>query len=1037
MMRAKPGPRLGIALWLALLLCVWAPAWAQADLRFAVLAFRSKEKTQAQWQPMAQYLQVALGRVVTVQAYDFAEINAAMARNEVDILLTNPGNYTLLRHRNGLSAPLVTLVAKEGPLSLSAFGGVIVARTDNAQVQTLADVQGKRIAVTQVDSFGGYQAQLFEMLEAGLATPLPSLLDVVGMPHDSVVQSVINGKSDVGFLRTGVMEALVAEGKLRRDVLRVINSQSLWTFPYAASTRLYPEWPVAVLPQVDEGTARRLAVALLSLSSDSAASRAAGIDGFSVPADYSGVENLLRRLRIAPFDVAPEFTLKDLWQRYTLWLIALGTLLLLLAGLGLRLVVQHHRTQQAQLRLDLATEGTGLGIWDSDVLTGRNYYSPRMFEMVGYAPGEALNSIEDWAAIMHPGDLARAAAAQSDEARDLQGSYIVTLRIRAKSGEWRWIESRGKIVRDAAGNIIRRIGTHLDVTERKRAEERVLLSANVFTHAREGIIISEVNGTIVEVNEAFTRITGYSRDEVVGRNPRFLRSGKQPPSFYTAMWKELVETGHWSGEIWNRHRDGNTFAELQTISAVRNADGQVQNYVALFTDITPIKDHQLLLEHIAHYDTLTSLPNRVLLADRLQHAMQQSQRRQQSLAVVFLDLDGFKGVNDAYGHDIGDDLLIALAHRMKDALREGDTLARIGGDEFVAVLIDLGQPSDYEPVLARMLRAASLPVVVAAPAGDVVLQVSASMGVTLFPQDAADADQLMRHADQAMYQAKQAGKNRYQIFDVEHDAAVSTHHEALIGIRRAVQANEFVLYYQPKVDMRSGLVVGAEALIRWQHPERGLLPPGDFLPDVDADPVSLDLGEWVIRTALQQMSHWRAQGLDLPVSVNMGAYQLQHPDFVAHLTALLQDYPDVPSGHLELEVLETSAMQDISRVSETMRACQALGVQFALDDFGTGYSSLTYLKRLPAQTLKIDQSFVRDMLDDLDDLAIVDGVVGLAKAFERAVIAEGVESHAHGKRLQALGCHLAQGYGIARPMPAALIPAWVQSWQARPQWLDL
>jgi EAL domain-containing protein (putative c-di-GMP-specific phosphodiesterase class I) len=300
-----------------------------------------------------------------------------------------------------------------------------------------------------------------------------------------------------------------------------------------------------------------------------------------------------------------------------------------------------------------------------------------------------------------------------------------------------------------------------------------------------------------------------------------------------------------------------------------------------------------------------------------------------------------------------------------------------------------------------------------------------------------DADQLMRHADQAMYQAKQAGKNRYQLFDIAHDAAVSTHHEALVGIQRALDSNAFVLYYQPKVDMVTGLVVGAEALIRWQHPVRGLLPPGDFLPGVDEDPVSLDMGEWVIRTALAQMSQWKTQGLDLPVSVNISAYQLQHPDFVERLARLLQACPDVSLGHLELEVLETSAMQDISRVSETMRACQALGVQFALDDFGTGYSSLTYLKRLPAHTLKIDQSFVRDMLDDPDDLAIVDGVVGLAKAFERVVIAEGVESQSHGKRLQALGCHLAQGYGIARPMQAALMPAWVQSWQARPQWLVL
>jgi diguanylate cyclase (GGDEF)-like protein/PAS domain S-box-containing protein len=569
-------------------------------------------------------------------------------------------------------------------------------------------------------------------------------------------------------------------------------------------------------------------------------------------------------------------------------------------------------------------------------------------------------------------------------------------------------------------------GLITDITDRTLAERKLQLAASVFTHAREGIMITDPKGTIVDVNETFTRITGFSSEEAVGQNPRILNSGRQSPDYYAAMWRELLKSGHWSGEVWNRRKDGEVYAEMQTVSAVVDAAGQTQNYVALFSDITPMKAHQQQLEHIAHYDALTHLPNRVLLADRLQQAMHQSQRRKHSLAVVYLDLDGFKSVNDRHGHAIGDVLLIALAQRMKAALREGDTLARMGGDEFVAILVDLEHAQDCDPILDRLLQAASAPFEINA----LVLQVSASMGVTLYPQDGSDADLLMRHADQAMYAAKQAGKNRYHLFDVEREEAVQSRREGLERVRTALDKNEFVLYYQPKVDIRRKRVVGVEALLRWQHPDHGLLAPASFLPQVEDHPVSIAIGEWVIETALVQMGAWQMAGLTLSTSVNVGALQMQQPGFVNRLAEILRAHPDVSPRLLELEILETSALEDIGEVSRTMLACRILGVRFALDDFGTGYSSLTYLKHLPAEMIKIDQSFVRDMLSDVDDLAIVRGVISLSVAFGRSVIAEGVETQAHCDQLLALGCDLAQGYGIARPMPAQDIPGWVATWTA-------
>ncbi|CAN5904523.1 hypothetical protein BH11PSE12_BH11PSE12_23920 [soil metagenome] len=567
--------------------------------------------------------------------------------------------------------------------------------------------------------------------------------------------------------------------------------------------------------------------------------------------------------------------------------------------------------------------------------------------------------------------------------------------------------------------------------EHKHSEEKLKLAAKVFTYAREGILITSADGTIIDVNEAFSRITGYRHDEVVGKNPRLLNSHRQGNEFYVNMWQQLQEKGHYYGEIWNRRKNGEVYAEMQTITAVRDAQGDIQQYVALFSDITAIKEHQNQLERIAHYDALTSLPNRVLLADRLRQGMNQTQRRGQALAVAFLDLDGFKAINDQHGHEAGDQLLIGVATNMKNTLRDGDTLARIGGDEFVAVLVDLIDVTASAPMLVRLLAAAAQPV----HFGELILQVSASLGVTFYPQtDNVDADQLLRQADQAMYQAKLAGKNRYHVFDAVQDRSVRGHHESLESIRKALIADEFVLYYQPKVNMRTGAVVGAEALIRWQHPTQGLLQPAVFLPAIEDDPLAIDLGEWVIHTALTQIELWQTAGAHIPVSANVGARQLQQKNFSSRLREILAAHPQVAPSCLQLEVLETSALEDVAGVSQLIEACREIGVTFALDDFGTGYSSLTYLKRLPVTQLKIDQSFVRDMLDDPEDLAILEGVIGLASAFRREVIAEGVESAEHGTMLLQLGCELAQGYGIARPMPAHELPDWCASWRPDPAW---
>ena len=673
-------------------------------------------------------------------------------------------------------------------------------------------------------------------------------------------------------------------------------------------------------------------------------------------------------------------------------------------------------------RLSLILEGAVDAIYITDTSGNYLYVNQAATTLLGYSREEMLS--KNIREIAQPEDLNRA---QAQFATLLStGALRADYWLRNKSGDSVPVELNATLLPD--GSVY---GACRDITERKQAEKRLQLAASVFTYAREGIMITAADGSVIDVNDTFTRITGYSREEVLGKNPRFLSSGRQNKSFYADLWSHLETQGYWSGEVWNRRKNGEVFAEMQTISAVRDAQGKVQSYLALFSDITSLKENQYKLEHIAHFDALTNLPNRVLLADRLHQSMAQALRRNHRLAIAYLDLDGFKGINDHHGHEAGDRLLIALAGNLKQVLRDGDTLARMGGDEFVAVLVDLEKASDSAPVLDRLLAAAAQPVVLDGQ----TLQVSASLGVTFYPQEEpVDAEQLLRQADQAMYQAKQAGKHRYHLFDADQDRALRGHHEGLHHIREAMARQEFVLYYQPKVDMRQGVVIGAEALIRWQHPTQGLLPPAQFLPLIEEDKLSVELGEWVIDTALSQIEAWHAAGVSIPVSVNVGARQLQQPNFLERLRAQLASHPAVKPGDLELELLETSALEDMASISKLIEDCRGLGVTFALDDFGTGYSSLTYLKRLPVTLLKIDQGFVRDMLDDPDDLAILDGVIGLSEAFRREVIAEGVETVMHGEVLLRMGCDQAQGYGIARPMPAHALPAWKELWQPDPSW---
>jgi diguanylate cyclase (GGDEF)-like protein/PAS domain S-box-containing protein len=639
-------------------------------------------------------------------------------------------------------------------------------------------------------------------------------------------------------------------------------------------------------------------------------------------------------------------------------------------------------------------------------------------EITGHAVADCLGRL--FLDYVHPDDRAGNQAAFEPLIARRKEHCRHQVRYLTVDGRSRWIEVYARLTLEADDRIVGTSGTLTDVTERHEAEERLRLAASVFDNAGEGIVITDTAARIVDVNAAFCAITGYAREQVIGRTPAMLASGRQDAAFYREMWRSLTDDGQWSGEIWNRRADGAVYAELLRISSVRGPDGAVTHFVGIFTDVTVQKRYQETLERLAHYDVLTGLPNRALMLDRLTVLMRQADRQGGCLALCYLDLDGFKDVNDRWGHATGDQLLLQAADRLRGLLRGADTVARLGGDEFVLLLGEVQSGEEAQALLDRVRRALCVPYEL----GCATATVTPSIGVALYPDHGSTADYLLRNADQAMYRAKRQGKNCVCLVAPTDRAALER--EALRdALRAGLAAGELRLHYQPKVDARSRQVVGAEALVRWQHPHRGLLGPGQFLQAVAGTPLEVELDLWVMDQALAQLARWQRAGHDLVMSINLSAATMTRPELPGQLAQRIARCGAQARGRLELEVVETAALQDVHGAAQAMQACAELGVQFALDDFGTGYSSLAYLSQLPVHTLKIDQGFVRDMLDDASDMHIVKAVIGLARAFGVRTVAEGVETEAQAQCLAALGCELLQGYHIARGLPAEAFDAWM------------
>ena len=594
------------------------------------------------------------------------------------------------------------------------------------------------------------------------------------------------------------------------------------------------------------------------------------------------------------------------------------------------------------------------------------------------------------------------------------------LAIEPLGGERRTILSSAIPIRDGTtGAVTGAVLVNQDITERKAAEERLRQAAQVFESTSEGVIVTDSGGRILAVNPAFTRITGYGEGEVRGKKPNILSSGRHDAAFYTAMWEVLSAHGQWRGEIWNRRKDGEIYPEWLTISAVRDDGGRTTHYVAVFTDISVLKRSQEHLEFLARHDALTGLPNRLMLKDRLQQALAKARRRHGTVALLFLDLDGFKGINDSLGHALGDQLLTIAARRMRERLRVGDTLGRLGGDEFLIVLEQRVREGDAARVADLLLQLLAEPIAI----DQHELFISASIGISVYPDDGKDVDTLLRNADLAMYRAKDMGRNQYQFYAPELSTCALERHGLENALRGALGRGELLVHYQPQVELGSRRLQGVEALVRWQHPQLGLVPPIRFIPLAEDIGLISDIGHWVLREACRQLVAWRAAGIHVPrVAVNCSMQQIERNRLLPAVEDILQE-TGLPPADLELEVTESMLMGQSARALETLNGLRALGVQLAVDDFGTGYSSLGRLHRLPIDRLKIDRSFIAEIGSKGGHEAIARAIIGLGADLGLDVIAEGVEHEDQARFLIGEGCHFAQGWLFGKALPADIFAA--------------
>jgi len=709
---------------------------------------------------------------------------------------------------------------------------------------------------------------------------------------------------------------------------------------------------------------------------------------------YSDQENLDRALKTEPYG----YILKPFDEQ------ALSTTI----SMGLYKAEHDRQLHESEMMLEKAQQISKIGHWRLQSKTGIVIASDFLRQLFEKEPIDSLGSLIK---VVHPDDrkvLGKRIEMAIEEAR----GWELTHRIMTKSQGKRWVHSIAEVVTDENGSVLELVATVQDITEQRESQNTIELYANVFKHSAEAILISDYKNRIIAINLAFTELSGYTIDDVIGKNPQILSSGQTPKVVYHQMWQSLQEKGHWQGEMIDRKKDGSLYPKWMSISVSYDDEGNLNHYIASFSDISERKAVEERIFHLAHHDSLTGLLNRFSLEERLEQIVSYAQREIRKIAVLFIDLDRFKVINDTLGHHVGDELLKEVAKRLKSSVRDSDIVARIGGDEFVVVLSNIEDSTMVPNMAAKILELLAQPYHI----GKNQLSSTPSIGIALYPSDGCTADELMMNADTSMYHAKSEGKNNYQFFSSKLNKAANEIMSLERELRTAMQNEQFSLYYQPKIELANGCITSVEALLRWHHPQRGLVPPDKFIHIAEESGIINTLGEWVLEEACRQLAKWKSQGLTLNIAVNLSPKQLRDKEIISKIKQLIEKY-DLKKDELELEVTETAAMTNAKNAIKQMHEIRSAGATLAIDDFGTGYSSLAYLKLFPVQVLKLDRTFVCNIEENGDDATICSASISLAHNLGMKVVAEGVETEAQKDFLVGHQCDYMQGYLFSRPLP--------------------
>lgn len=878
-------------------------------INIGILAYRNENTTSKRWHPLITYLNQKIpNHHFQLVTGNYTKLNQLIQQNKIDFLLTQPSHYVALTYRHNLSSPLVSMLNKEGEKGQSVFGGVIFTLADNKHIQHLADIRDKTIATPSKKSLGAFQMQIYELMQQGVIRKESDLtLTETGLPQISAIHAVLNKTADIGFVRSGVLEKLFKETKLRPEQLKIIHQQEFANFPLISSTQLYPEWPFASFQHTDKSLSKEVTIALLSIENQSELAKHLNISGFTIAENYRTIDQLLRALHLPPFDQEKIITLLDVWQQWqkTIHLSAYIVLLIVL------LITVHL-----------------------------------------YKKNKTLNSLKH-----------------------------------------RLIESNLQL---------QKLNIAVDQSPIR-------------------IIITDVKGRIGYANRATEEQSGFSFSELHNKTPNIFSSGEIPSHIFQELWKTVKRGNVWHGDLINLSKTGQRQLLKTTITPIKDDRQKITGFLSIQRDITQEQESQDKIRRLAYYDRLTGLANRQLLEKRLYEEIANNLYQDlanipsdQHFYLILINIDQFKIINDANGKTIGDRLLKKFSERLKEFVTNNDLLARLTADEFAILCALPNHKQDHKEVQQKseqILHRLKAPFEIQGQ--DILL--SNSIGITPIFKNEDSVNEILKYADTALHSAKAKGGNQMQLFDKSLEQRAVEHFQIEQNLKTALKQHQFTLHYQPQVNSE-GELIGVESLIRWQHPEKGFIPPTKFIPIAEQSDLIIDIGYWVLQEACKASVHAYQNGLSYNLSVNISPRQLLQQDFCQRLLTILADY-QMPADHLTLEITEGLFLHDLAEILPVMHQLAPLGIMFSIDDFGTGYSSLAYLKNLPVTEIKIDRSFIHQIVTDRNDAVLVESILSIAEHMGFTVVAEGIETEQQAEFFKHRDNVLFQGYLYGKPVP--------------------